>query len=94
MNISSFISIIEEDMINVINSNKSNEPLLQEEQRLCVSPILYPDIWDLYKKQMRSFWTREELDLSKDYLDYKKLDKDTQYFIKYVSMRADRPCRE
>jgi ribonucleotide reductase beta subunit family protein with ferritin-like domain len=60
------------------------EPLLLEEQRLCVSPIIHFDIWDLYKKQMRSFWTREELDLSKDYLDYIKLDKDTQYFIKFI----------
>lgn len=60
------------------------EPLLFEEQRLCISPIIHFDIWDLYKKQMRSFWTREELDLSKDYLDFIKLDKDTQYFIKYI----------
>lgn len=64
--------------------NKIKEPLLTEEQRLCVSPILHNDIWTLYKKQMNSFWTREELDLSKDYQDYITLDKDTQYFIKYI----------
>ena len=62
----------------------SSEPLLQEEQRLCVAPIKHHDIWGLYKKQLRSFWTREELDLSRDYIDYIKLDKDTQYFIKYI----------
>jgi len=64
--------------------NKILEPLLNEEQRLCISPIIHLDIWNLYKKQMRSFWTREELDLSKDYIDYIKLDNDTQYFIKFI----------
>jgi len=60
------------------------EPLLLEEQRLCLAPIKHPDIWNLYKKQLDSFWTREEIDLSKDYNDFKKLDKNTQYFIKYI----------
>ena len=60
------------------------EPLLQEEQRLCLAPIQHPDIWALYKKQLKSFWTAEELDLSNDYLDYKKLDSNTQYFIKNI----------
>lgn len=60
------------------------EPLLIEEQRLCLAPIQHPDIWALYKKQLKSFWTREELDLSRDYNDYKKLDYNTQYFIKNI----------
>ena len=64
--------------------NKIKEPLLTEEQRLCVSPIIHNDIWTLYKKQLNSFWTREEIDLSKDYQDYIKLDNDTKYFIKYI----------
>ena len=60
------------------------EPLLLEEQRLCLAPIQHHDIWALYKKQLKSFWTREELDLSRDYNDYKKLDYNTQYFIKNI----------
>lgn len=60
------------------------EPLLIEEQRYSLSPIKHLDIWSLYKKQLRSFWTREEIDLSKDYDDYQKLDENTRYFIKYV----------
>jgi len=64
--------------------NKIKEPLLTEEQRLCISPIIHTDIWELYKKQLNSFWTKEELDLSKDYQDYVKLDDNTKYFIKYI----------
>jgi ribonucleotide reductase beta subunit family protein with ferritin-like domain len=63
---------------------KIQEPLLTEEQRLCLAPIRHYDIWNLYKKQLDSFWTREEIDLSKDYDDFKKLDSNTKYFIKYI----------
>ena len=64
--------------------DNQDEPLLTEKQRLCLYPIRHLDIWELYKEQVSSFWTREEIDLSKDYLDYKMLDKSTQYFIKYI----------
>jgi ribonucleotide reductase beta subunit family protein with ferritin-like domain len=66
------------------HTEQSNEPLLTETQRLCLYPILHSDIWKLYKEQENSFWTREEVDLSKDYNDFKQLDRDTQYFIKYI----------
>lgn len=61
-----------------------NEVLLIEKQRLCLYPLRYDDIWALYKKQEKGFWTREEVDLSKDYSDFYKLDEPTQYFIKHV----------
>jgi ribonucleoside-diphosphate reductase subunit M2 len=61
-----------------------SEPLLMEEQRLCLYPIRHLDIWKLYKEQEGAFWTREEVDLSRDYADFKKLDDSTQYFIKYI----------
>lgn len=66
------------------NHESSDEPLLMEEQRLCLYPIRYHDIWRLYKEQEASFWTREEVVLSRDYADFKLLDKQTQYFIKYI----------
>jgi len=89
LNINSFIEIINTDGYSLKDSNnksKNNilEPLLEEEQRICLAPIKHHDIWNLYKKQLKSFWTREELDFSKDYLDYKTLDANTQYFIKYI----------
>ena len=33
--------------------------------RFVILPINYHDIWELYKKAVASFWTVEEVDLSK-----------------------------
>jgi ribonucleoside-diphosphate reductase subunit M2 len=42
------------------------EPLLKENPgRFVVFPIQWPDIWQMYKKAEASFWTVEEVDLSK-----------------------------
>ena len=63
------------------------EDILNEEQfRFTIKPITkkYQIIWDLYKKQVESFWTAEEIDYSDDYYDFKKLDANTQHFIEMV----------
>ncbi|KAF7317914.1 Ribonucleotide reductase small subunit [Mycena kentingensis (nom. inval.)] len=42
-------------------------------------------IWQMYKKAEASFWTAEEMDLSKDLLDWnEKLNDDERYFISHV----------
>lgn len=42
------------------------EPLLRENpRRFVIFPIQYQDIWQMYKKAEASFWTVEEVDLSK-----------------------------
>jgi ribonucleotide reductase beta subunit family protein with ferritin-like domain len=95
LEVEKFCEILEIDRENIkkikkyysdddLKNNLVIEPLLMEEQRLCLAPIKHHDIWQLYKKQLDSFWTREEIDLSKDYDDFKKLDKNTKYFIKYI----------
>ena len=63
-----------------------SEPLLDpNEQRFTLFPIRHQDIWDCYKKQQASFWTAEELDLSKDKSDWdNKLNNDERYFIKHI----------
>jgi ribonucleoside-diphosphate reductase subunit M2 len=38
----------------------------------------------MYKKAEASFWTAEEVDLSKDMTDWAKLKKDEKYFISNV----------
>jgi len=38
----------------------------------------------MYKRQMASFWTAEELDLAQDLKDWQKLNEDEKHFIKYV----------
>ena len=62
----------------------SNEPLLNEESRLVLYPIKNTKIFEMYKKQQKCFWTADELDFSRDYKDWEKLNPDEQHFIKYV----------
>merc|ERR1711874_897837 len=61
------------------------EPLLKENpRRFVILPIQYNAIWQMYKKVEASFWTAEEVDLSKDMKDWEGLKKDEQYFISHV----------
>jgi len=65
--------------------SKVNDPLLVENpNRYVMFPIEDVDIWKSYKKQMDCFWRAEEVDLSKDDKDWKKLTENEQYFIKMV----------
>ena len=49
-----------------------------------VFPIQQEPIWRMYKKAVSSFWTVEEIDLSKDMDDFTKLKDEEQHFIKNV----------
>uniref|UniRef100_A0A146LNX2 Ribonucleoside-diphosphate reductase subunit M2 n=1 Tax=Lygus hesperus TaxID=30085 RepID=A0A146LNX2_LYGHE len=61
------------------------EPLLRENpRRFVIFPIEYHDIWKMYKKAEASFWTAEEVDLSKDTNDWEKLKPDEKHFISHV----------
>lgn len=65
--------------------DKELEPLLRENpRRFVVFPIQYPDIWQMYKKAEASFWTVEEVDLSKDLADWDKLKDGERHFISHV----------
>ena len=61
------------------------EPLLTKDvSRIHLFPIRYPDIWKMYKKAVASFWTTEEVDLSKDLKDWELLKPNEKHFIKHV----------
>ena len=61
------------------------EPFLQKDaSRLHLFPIKYDDVWQMYKKAVASFWTTEEVDLSKDLKDWASLKPQEQHFIKHV----------
>jgi len=61
------------------------DPILTEDlSRFSTFPIVYHDIWSLYKKAVESFWTVPEIDLSKDHAHWIKLTDDERYFIKHV----------
>jgi len=61
------------------------DPILEEStQRFTTFPIVYDDMWSLYKKQMDCFWRAEEIDLSKDVTHWKQLTDDERFFIKHI----------
>ncbi|XP_053662683.1 ribonucleoside-diphosphate reductase subunit M2 B [Anopheles marshallii] len=63
----------------------SIEPLLKDNpRRFVIFPIQYPDIWQMYKKAEASFWTVEEVDLSKDMKDWESLKPSERHFISHV----------
>lgn len=63
----------------------SIEPLLRDNpRRFVIFPIQYHDIWQMYKKAEASFWTVEEVDLSKDLGDWEKLKSGEKLFISHV----------
>ena len=63
----------------------NNEPMLNEEEnRYVIFPIKHDSFWEMYKRAEANFWTAEELDLSKDLIDWKKLNSQEQYFIKNI----------
>lgn len=72
--------------VNSIKEMEAKEPLLQENpQRFVLFPIKYHEIWQMYKKAEASFWTAEEIDLSKDLHDWNnRLNDDERYFVSHV----------
>lgn len=52
--------------------------------RFVLFPIQYPEIWKFYKKAVASFWTTEEIDLTTDINDWKKMTSDERFFISNV----------
>ena len=66
-------------------SVKVIEPILEPtEDRYVMFPIQYPDIWEMYKKSMESIWFVNEVDVSKDLVDWAKLSADEKHFISMV----------
>jgi ribonucleoside-diphosphate reductase subunit M2 len=70
----------------MIKAAEADEPLLQENpQRFVLFPIKYHEIWQMYKKAEASFWTAEEIDLSKDLHDWNnRINDDEKYFISHI----------
>jgi len=61
------------------------EPILKDNpNRFVIFPIKYHDMWTQYKKAVASFWTAEEIDLSKDFEQWEKLTDNERYFIKNI----------
>jgi len=68
-----------------VKKSVEDEPLLKENpRRFVIFPIQYHDIWQMYKKAEASFWTAEEVDLSKDGQHWETLKDEERYFISHV----------
>jgi len=64
---------------------EKSDPLLQENpHRWVMFPIQHPEIWEMYKKHVASFWTAEEIDLSQDAKDWEALSTQERHFIKHI----------
>lgn len=70
---------------NTANFDPALEPLLRENpKRFVLFPIEYPDIWEKYKEAEASFWTTDEVDLSRDLDQWNDLTDTERHFIKHV----------
>ena len=58
--------------------------LNEEEKRLVLHPIKNKTLWNLYKKQQKSYWTAEEIDFSNDIKDWNQLKLEEKHFIKHI----------
>ncbi|AAS50230.1 AAL136Cp [Eremothecium gossypii ATCC 10895] len=69
-----------------LKEQEKNEPLLMEnKRRFVLFPIKYHDIWQAYKRAEASFWTAEEIDLSKDIHDWNnRMTENERFFISRV----------
>ncbi|XP_072357230.1 ribonucleoside-diphosphate reductase subunit M2 isoform X2 [Scyliorhinus torazame] len=78
----------EENRVDLNDSKAAklqNEPLLQgNPNRFVIFPIQYHDMWQMYKKAEASFWTAEEVDLSKDFAHWASLKQEEKHFISHV----------
>lgn len=80
-----FLQIVKPMKPNILKKREEEEPLLKDNpRRFVVFPIEYHDIWQMYKKAEASFWTAEEVDLSKDLVHWEALKDEERHFISHV----------
>ena len=66
-------------------SSPQTDPILTPTtDRFVLFPIKYPDMWEMYKKAEASFWTAEEIDVSRDMADWTKLTGNERFFISRI----------
>lgn len=67
------------------HKREADEFLLKENpNRFVIFPIQHDDIWGKYNEHVSVFWTVQEVDLSKDRVDWAKLTSNEQHFLKRI----------
>ena len=66
-------------------AEKDEVLLTENKRRFVLFPIKFPEIWEAYKRAEASFWTAEEIDLSKDLHDWNnRMNENERFFISRV----------
>ena len=78
------------EILKQIKAKENEEIIFQSpKNRYVIFPLRYHEIWKHYKKHVSTFWTVEEVSLSNDISDWKKLPDDTkQYILKILAFFA------
>jgi len=67
-----------------MSANQTEPILTPNDDKYVMFPVQYNDIWEMYKKQVDCFWRAEEVDLSKDLVDWATLNADEKKFISMI----------
>jgi len=69
----------------MVASQNEEEMILQDEVgRMTVLPIMFQDVWDMYKLHEAGIWHAHEVRLDKDMNDWNELDEDAKFFLTMV----------
>ncbi|CCF57823.1 hypothetical protein KAFR_0D01760 [Kazachstania africana CBS 2517] len=81
-----FLSQFAEQRSALREAEKDEILLIENKRRFVMFPIKYHEIWAAYKKLEATFWPAEEVDLTKDVDDFKKLNEDQKdFFARYLA---------
>ncbi len=64
--------------------SEPEELLVERKNRFVMFPVLYPDIFEMYKKASSSYWVADEINFQQDIPDLESLNENEKYFIHHV----------
>lgn len=67
-----------------MNKTEQDVLLAEDDSRYVMFPIKDQTVWEMYKNALDSFWRCEEVDLSKDMVDWKKLSNNEKHFVSMI----------
>lgn len=62
----------------------TEELLVENKSRHVLFPVMYPDIYKMYKKASASYWVADEINFQQDITDIEKLSHNEKFFIMHV----------
>ena len=78
-------STIDKKYLEPLLGNNFIEPLLDtKNNRSCILPIQYKDIWVMYKKHESCMWHASEVKLDHDSDDWDNMSDDERNFLKHM----------